>query len=241
MKILAIDASGIAGSVAYIKDYEIVGEYYICYKLTHSETIMPMLENLKQIIDLPLEELDAIAVTSGPGSFTGLRIGVATAKAMALALNIPVIGVPTLDVLANSLYFTEHLICPIMDARRQQVYTSLYQWQEGSLKRLTDYEALPIETLLGTLEAKAEKVIFLGDGEKVFKEEIVNKLGERALFAPSFIKLQHAGVLAECACQAYERGEVTDADLFAPLYLRKSQAEREREEREKQEGALENE
>jgi tRNA threonylcarbamoyladenosine biosynthesis protein TsaB len=244
MKILAIEASAVAGSVAYIKDYELVGEYYICHKLTHSQTIMPMLEHLKELIEIPLEELDAIAVTSGPGSFTGLRIGVATAKAMAMALGIPIVGIPTLDVIAAGVPFTPHFVCPIMDARRDQVYTSLYKWEQEELSRKEDYEALEIGALLEKIKAQLEpkdsveemtstqKVIFLGDGVKVFKNRIKEELGEKALFAPSHCKLQRASVLAHLACTCFEKGETVDADLFLPFYLRKSQAEREKEERE---------
>lgn len=235
MRIIAIDASGVAGSVAYMKDGQLIGEYYICHKLTHSETIMPMLEHLKELIGIELEEVDAIAVTSGPGSFTGLRIGVATAKAMALALNIPVIGVPTLDVIAHNMVYTEHMICPIMDARRNQVYTSLYKWNEEELERLRDHEAIDMQELLDQIEPLAGSVIFVGDGIEVFRGQITDRLGERAKFAPSFLKMQRASTLGHIACSEYEKGNVQDADLFAPIYLRKSQAERELEEREARE------
>lgn len=231
MNILAIDASGLSGSVAYISDYKLVGEYYICHKLTHSQTIMPMLEHLKSMIGLELDKIDAIAVTSGPGSFTGIRIGVATAKAMALAIGVPIIGIPTLDVMANNMTFTDKLICPIMDARRNQVYTSLYKWEESTLQRVEEYLAIPIDELLEKVSDK--EVIFLGDGVDVLRSQIVDKMGEKAHFAPSFLHMQRASVLAHLACLAYERGETEDADAFVPMYLRKSQAERELEEREK--------
>ena len=233
MNILAIEASGIAGSVAYIKDEKLVGEYYICHKLTHSETIMPMLEHLKTIIGLELDKLDAIAVTSGPGSFTGLRIGVSTAKGLALALNLPIIGVPTLDAMAHNIIYTKDLICPIMDARRNQVYTSLYQWEAGELQRLENHQAILIEELLDKLSERSEPVIFLGDGVSVFEAVIKERLGERAIFAPSFLRLQRAGTLADIAVKEYKKGNLIDADLFTPMYLRKSQAERELEERTK--------
>lgn len=231
MNILAIDASGLSGSVAYISDYKLVGEYYICHKLTHSQTIMPMLEHLRNMIGLELDEIDAIAVTSGPGSFTGIRIGVATAKAMALAIGVPIIGIPTLDVIANNMTFTDKLICPIMDARRNQVYTSLYKWESNTLKRLEDYLAIPVDELLEKVQG--QEVIFLGDGVDVLRGQILDKMGDKAYFAPSFLHMQRASVLAHLACSAYERGEVEDADNFVPMYLRKSQAERELEEREK--------
>ena len=231
MNILAIDASGLSGSVAYISDYKLVGEYYICHKLTHSQTIMPMLEHLKNMIGLELDKIDAIAVTSGPGSFTGIRIGVATAKAMALAIGVPIIGIPTLDVMANNITFADKLICPIMDARRNQVYTSLYKWEESTLQRVEEYLAVPIDELLEKIAD--QEVIFLGDGVDVLRSQIVNKMGDKAHFAPSFLHMQRASVLAHLACEAYERGETEDADEFVPMYLRKSQAERELEEREK--------
>lgn len=233
MNLLAIDASGIAGSVAYYKDGKIVGEYYICDKLTHSQTIMPMLEEMKKLLGFDLGEVDAVAVTSGPGSFTGLRIGVTTAKTLAFALQVPIIGIPTLDVIAGSMAFAPYLICPLMDARRNQVYTALYKWEDGGVRRLSDYLAIDLDAHLDDLKQKNEKVIFVGDGAPLFKAHIQEVLGENALFAPSFANLQHASVLADQAASRFEKGEVEDASTFVPMYLRKSQAEREKEEREK--------
>ena len=233
MNLLAIDASGIAGSVAYIKDGKLAGEYYICDKLTHSQTIMPMLEDMKTLLNINLEEVDAVAVTSGPGSFTGLRIGVTAAKALALALEVPIIGVPTLDTMAHAMVYTEYLICPIMDARRNQVYTALYKWEAQTLKRLTDHMAVDIEAYLTDLKDRGEKIIFLGDGVGVYEKRIKEELGEKAVFAPSFCNLQHASILADVATKLYQEGQVEDPSLFVPIYLRKSQAEREKEEREK--------
>ena len=233
MNILGIDASGVAGSVAYIKEGKFVGEYYICDKLTHSQTIMPMLEHMKKILDIDLDKVDAVAVTSGPGSFTGLRIGVTAAKALALALNVPIIGVPTLDVIAHNITYTDSLICPIMDARRNQVYTSLYRWKDKNLEQLMPHDALDMNEYLEVLRGKNEDVIFLGDGIDCYKEKIMEILGERATFAPEFLKLQKASVLLEISREKYEKGEAINAAEFVPLYLRKSQAEREKEERER--------
>ena len=233
MNLLAMDASGIAGSVAYIKDGKLVGEYYICDKLTHSQTIMPMLEEMKALLNINLEEIDAVAVTSGPGSFTGLRIGVTAAKALALALEVPIIGVPTLDTMAHAMVYTDYLIAPIMDARRNQVYTALYKWESGVLNRLTEHMAVDIESYIDDLNKRQEKIIFLGDGISAYEEKIKEVLGEKAVFAPSFCQLQRASVLAHVATERYKRGEVEDPSLFVPIYLRKSQAEREKEERER--------
>lgn len=233
MNLLAIDASGIAGSVAYIKDGKIAGEYYICDKLTHSQTIMPMLDDMKTLLKINLDEVDAVAVTSGPGSFTGLRIGVTAAKALALALEVPIVGVPTLDVMAHGIVYTDYLICPIMDARRNQVYTALYEWKEDELIRLTEHMATDIEEYLEMLVEKEKKIIFLGDGVAVYETVIKEKLGGKAVFAPSFCSMQHASVLADVATRFYEEGKAEDPSLFVPMYLRKSQAEREKEGREK--------
>ncbi len=233
MNLLAIDASGVAGSVAYIKDGKLAGEYYFCDKLTHSQTIMPMLEHMKSLISINLDEVDAVAVTAGPGSFTGLRIGVTAAKALALALEVPIIGVPTLDVIAQAMYYTDYYICPIMDARRNQVYTALYKWNGESLERLTEHMATDMTEYLETLKGYEGKVIFLGDGVGVHKEYIKEVLGAQAVFAPSFCNLQHASVLGVIAERLYYEGKAEDASTFVPMYLRKSQAEREKEEREK--------
>lgn len=233
MNILGIDASGIAGSIAYMKDARLVGEYYICDKLTHSETIMPMMEHIKNLIGIQLNEVDAVAVTSGPGSFTGLRIGVTTAKALALALNKPIIGIPTLDVIAHNMTHTEKVICPIMDARRNQVYTSLYKWEKSRLKRLMDYSALPIDQYLNELAEAYDQIVFLGDGVWFYKDQIEKKLGKKAEFAASWCNLQRASVLTAIAQGAYGEGKAMDPSAFVPMYLRKSQAEREREAREK--------
>ncbi len=239
MNIIAIDASGAAGSVAYIKSGKLAGEYYFCDKLTHSQTIMLMLESLKQMIGINLEKVDAVAVTAGPGSFTGLRIGVTAAKVLALSLNVPIIGIPTLDVIANGVTFTDNFICPIMDARRNQVYTALYKYSDdgnGKVERITDYMAIDMNEYIEDIIARAQetnkKVIFLGDGVDVYKDKIVEALGSYALFMPKFINLQHASVLACMAVEEYEKGNTEDPDLFVPMYLRKSQAEREKEERE---------
>ena len=128
MKILGLDSSGLVASVAVVEDDELVAEYTTNYKKTHSQTLLPMLEELKSMIELDLGTLDAIALASGPGSFTGLRIGSATAKGLGLALDRPLVEVPTLEGLAWNLWGTDRVVCPLMDARRNQVYTAAYEF-----------------------------------------------------------------------------------------------------------------
>ena len=127
MKILALDSSGLVASVAVVENDNLIAEYTMNYKKTHSQTLVPMLDEIRNMIELDMQTIDAIAVAAGPGSFTGLRIGSATAKGLGLALNKPLISVPTVDGLAYNLYGSDKVICPLMDARRNQVYTGLYE------------------------------------------------------------------------------------------------------------------
>ena len=134
MKILALDSSGLAASAALVEDDTLIAEYTIQYKKTHSQTLLPMVAQIRDMVELDLDTVDAIAVAAGPGSFTGLRIGSATAKGLALALDKPIVPVPTVEGLAYQMYGTDALVCPIMDARRSQVYTGIYEFVYGTDK-----------------------------------------------------------------------------------------------------------
>lgn len=227
MKILAIDSSGLVASVAILDEDQLIAEYTVNYKKTHSQTLLPMLEEVKKMIDLDLASIDALAIAGGPGSFTGLRIGSATVKGLGLALNKPIIHVPTLEGLAYNLYGTENLVCPIMDARRNQVYTGIYRFDEEKLVSIEKQCAIGIEELLEKLNQLKEKVILLGDGVPVYKDIIENKLAVPYSFAPAHANRQRAGSVAALATQYYKEGKVVSAVEHAPDYLRLSQAERE--------------
>ena len=230
MKILAIDSSGLVASVAVVEDGVLIAEYTMNYKKTHSQTLLPMLEEVKKAISLDLSSIDAIAVAAGPGSFTGLRIGSATAKGLGLALDKPLIGVPTVDALAANLYDTgeDTLICPIMDARRQQVYTGMYRFANHNLETVKQQEALPIGELLEELNERGKTVIFLGDGVPVYKEMIQEQCKVPYSFAPAHLNRQRAGAVASLAETYYLEGKTETAAEHKPNYLRMSQAERER-------------
>ena len=172
MKILALDSSGIVASVAVIEDDILLAEYTVNYKKTHSQTLLPMLDEVVKMTELDLETIDAIAVAAGPGSFTGLRIGSATAKGLGLALKKPLIAVPTVDALAYNLYDVSGLICPIMDARRSQVYTGIYRFEEHKLVAVKQQWASPMTELIEELNKLGEPVTFLGDGVPVFRSMI---------------------------------------------------------------------
>lgn len=217
MKLLGIESSGLVASAAILDGDMIKAEYTMNTRLTHSETLLPMIDEIVRHSELDLSELDAVAVSSGPGSFTGLRIGAATAKGLCLALNKPLVAVPTLDVLAAGVGSTERTVVPIMDARRSQVYTKI----DGI------DQPLGIEELVDILNGKGEPVIFTGDGVPVYKDVIEEKLTVAHSYAAAPFNRQRASVV----CRLAEGIEPVNADDFAPEYLRKSQAEREKEER----------
>ena len=236
MKILAIEASGPVASCALCEDDILVAEYNVQYKKKHSQSLIPMLDEVRKMVDLNLSSIDVIATTAGPGSFTGLRIGAATAKGLGLALDKPLLPVPTVDSLACNLFGTDRLICPIMDARRQQVYTGIYQ-NTATLSVLTPQCVVPLAEIVEKLnricleELEGQEVIFLGDGVPVYKEALRDLVKVPYLLAPAHLSRQRAASTVVRAAQLYaELGEkaFVSADDFRPEYLRVPQAERER-------------
>ncbi|MCI9547494.1 MAG: tRNA (adenosine(37)-N6)-threonylcarbamoyltransferase complex dimerization subunit type 1 TsaB [Lachnospiraceae bacterium] len=231
MKVLALDSSGLVASVAVAEDGELLAEYSVNYKKTHSQTLLPMLDAAVQMIDLDLQTIDAIAVASGPGSFTGLRIGSATAKGLGLALGKPLVAVPTTQALAYNLYGFTDIICPIMDARRNQAYTGIYTFMDGRLQILEDQMALDIHQLIEKLNERNRLVMFCGDGVSVYREAIEKNLHPTAYFAPAHVNRQRAGAVAALAMEYLKEGRTQTASEHKPEYLRVSQAERERQAR----------
>lgn len=228
MKILAVDSSGLVASVAIVENENLLAEYTVNYKKTHSQTLMPMLDEIVKMTDLSLESIDAIAVAGGPGSFTGLRIGSATVKGLGLALNKPIVNVPTIDGLAYNMWGSAGRICPIMDARRNQVYTGVYHFTNGDLVIDTQQMAIEITGLIEALNQKEEKVTFLGDGVPVYEDIIKKNIEVPYAFAPAHLNKQRASAIATLACVYYKEGRLETAAEHEPEYLRLSQAERER-------------
>lgn len=234
MKILALDSSGLVASAAVVEDDVLIAEYTTDYKKTHSQTLLPMLDEIRQMIDLDLHTIDAIAISAGPGSFTGLRIGAATAKGLGLALHLPLVEVPTLEGLAFNLWGTDKVVCPIMDARRKQVYTGIYEFYNGEVMHtLKDQCAVGVEELIEELNGLGREVIFLGDGVPVYREQILQKMQVPCIFAPASNNRQRAASIASLGAIYFAQGRTVTAAEHEPEYLRKSQAEREREEQEK--------
>ncbi|MFR6162744.1 MAG: tRNA (adenosine(37)-N6)-threonylcarbamoyltransferase complex dimerization subunit type 1 TsaB [Mediterraneibacter gnavus] len=246
MRVLAIDSSGLTATVAVVEDTQTVAEYTINYKKTHSQTLLPMIDEVVKMTELDLSTIDAIAVAGGPGSFTGLRIGSATAKGLGFALNKPLIHVPTVDGLAYNVYGCEDIICPIMDARRNQVYTGIYTFskkagtKEGSnlvepvFQVIKMQMAVSIEELAERLNRYRRPVVFLGDGVPVYENILAEKLTVPYSFAPAYMNRQRAAVVGTLGIQYYKAGKFETAEEHRPDYLRVSQAERERAQREKE-------
>lgn len=233
MKILALDSSGLVAGVAVAEDDNLLGEYTINYKKTHSQTLLPMLDEVSKMIELDLSAVDIIAVAAGPGSFTGLRIGSATAKGLALALDKKIVSVPTVDALAYNLWGSADVICPLMDARRQQTYTGLYEFVDGQMHTILPQCAVGIDEIVTKINETERKVIFLGDGVPVFKEYLKEHLTVPFGFAPAHCNKQRAACVAVLAGILFQNGKAEDAKAHAPVYLRLSQAERERKEKER--------
>lgn len=230
MKILAIDSSSLVASVAVVQDDIMIAEYTINHKKTHSQTLLPMIDEIVKMADICLEDIDAIAVSGGPGSFTGLRIGSATAKGLGLVWKKPLIHVPTVDAMAYNLYGTDKIICPIMDARRNQTYTGLYLFEKEQFNIIMPQCAVSIDELLEKINEIGKSVIFVGDGIPVFKDYIDEKISVEHFYAPAHMNRQRAGAVAVLGQKYFAEGKIETAVEHQPDYLRKSQAEREREE-----------
>lgn len=233
MKILGIDSSGLVASVAVVEDDSLRGEFTMNYKKTHSQTLLPMLDTLADMIELDLNTIDAIAVSGGPGSFTGLRIGSATAKGLGLALKKPLIHIPTVDALAYNLCGHRDLVCPLMDARRNQTYTGLYEFDGNNMHILLAQCAVGIDEIVEKINKINRPVVFLGDGVPVFGAYLAENCKVPYTFAPAHTNKQRAAAVAALGELYYKEGKTETAAEHKPDYLRLSQAERERLEREK--------
>ncbi|MEE8836249.1 MAG: tRNA (adenosine(37)-N6)-threonylcarbamoyltransferase complex dimerization subunit type 1 TsaB [Eubacteriales bacterium] len=230
MRILAIDSSGLAASAAWMEDDTLLGEFTINYKKTHSQTLLPMMDELTEMLGTDVSTADAVAVSKGPGSFTGLRIGSATAKGIGLALNKPLIEVPTVDALACNLYDTEGLVVPMMDARRSQVYTGIYEFRNHRLTVLMEQTACTTEELADRINHMQEKkAVLLGDGVPVYLDQMKQLLHIDFSVAPAHLNRQRAGAVAWLGMQYLREGKTVPSYAHHPDYLRKPQAEREKE------------
>lgn len=226
MKILAIDTSATAASVAVAQEDKIIGEYFINTSLTHSQTLIPMAEQLLKSVSMSIKDLDAVAVNVGPGSFTGVRIGVSAAKGIAFADELPCISVSTLQSMAYNMLENDCIVCAVMDARCQQVYNAMFRIKGKSVERLTDDRALSLEDLRIELERVDDKVVLVGDGTEI-TEKYLNGAFPNVVSAPINKRMQNASSTALVACEMFKDGKTISSSELMPIYLRLPQAQRE--------------
>lgn len=226
MTILAIDSSAKAASVCIANEEKIIGEFFINTSLTHSQTLMPMTEQLLKNTELTIDDVDAIAVNAGPGSFTGVRIGVAAAKGLAFPKNLPCVSVSTLESMAYNLLGTDCVVCAVMDARCSQVYNAMFRIKGETVERLTDDRALSLSDLLLKFKQTDERILIVGDGAEITYDFLKNE-ASNAVLAPKNRRTQTASSVALAAFQKLFEGKTQTAAELMPIYLRLPQAQRE--------------
>ena len=231
MKILAMESSALTASVAVCEDERLLAEYTVNNGNTHSENLLPMAESILSFLGLTVSDIDLFSVAAGPGSFTGVRIGVSTLKGLAFGTEKNCIGVSTLEALAYTMQSVNGLVCPVMNARRKQVYTALFRVENGEIVRLTEDSAISVEELGEKLKEYSEPIYLVGDGFDL----VTGLLSIPFAFTQDRLKYQSAYAVAAAALNAYRAGVRTTHKELAPTYLRPCQAERERAERLKNE------
>ncbi|MEW6714130.1 MAG: tRNA (adenosine(37)-N6)-threonylcarbamoyltransferase complex dimerization subunit type 1 TsaB [Nitrospirota bacterium] len=222
MKVLAIETATMAGSIAVIDDDTLIGEVRINVKIAHSERVMTSVEWLLTASNLSINDIDAFAVSIGPGSFTGLRIGLSTIKGLSYAAKKPIVPVPTLDAFAWKFRFSSHPVCPMLDARKNEVYAALYNWENVECRKLIPETATAPAELLNNIKGRT---IFTGEGARIYRKLIIEKLGGNALFASSSDMSPSASSVAEIAIEKLKEGITADPASLTPFYLRRAEAE----------------
>lgn len=230
MKILSLDSATEAAACAVVEDDKLLGEITYNYKKQHSVILMTLIDNLLKNTNSDINSIDGFVVSKGPGSFTGLRIGMATVKGLCEGTKKPFISISSLDALAYNMAYTSGLICPILNALRGNVYTSLYYFENDELKRTAEYMIISISELISLIKNKNEQVTFIGDAVYLFKDELKTAL-QNVHFAPAHLNVVRAASLGELGLKALADGNHDDITTAAPIYIRKSQAEREYEKR----------
>lgn len=225
MKVLAIDTSGNNCSAAIVDESKVIADFDCNTGTTHSQNLMPMLEQIQKFSELELDDIDFFACSIGPGSFTGLRIGIATVKGMALSLNKKVIAVPSLVGLAYNVPYFDGIICSVIDARNDNVYAALFKY-DGKPYMIGDYISDTVDSLIDTLKTSNDNIMFVGDGATAYKNKFIDSFKDKAFFMPSHLNCQSAVSVAKAALNKANLGEFDDFNSITPLYLKKSQAER---------------
>lgn len=228
MRALAIDTSTAIAGIAVVDEQGLLAQYMLNDMRTHSQKLVPMLRELLKSMKMTLADMDIFAAVTGPGSFTGIRIGVTTIKALAYAAKKPVAGITSLDALANAAAASgDTIVCPMLDARNNQVYTALYKYNNGLMVNASGYMGVHVSELVRQIEEINKNVIFTGDGAALHRDFLKTELGERCIFMPDFMLQQMAASAAQMALSLALRGETISCFDLTPFYLRPSQAERE--------------
>lgn len=222
MKLLALETSTMIGSIALSTPTELLAELQLGIKTSYSDILLPAIDHVLHITRTPLHDIDAFAIAQGPGSFTALRIGMSVMKGLSVATNKPLIPVSSLDGLAHNMFASHYLICPLLDARRHEVYTAFYKKTGNGLQRLSPDRALRPEKLLEEIH---EDVVFLGDGSERYRELIANALQEKAHFAPLPLNYPRAATIAQLAFKHDMHVPFSETGSLIPLYGRPPEAE----------------
>lgn len=222
MRILAIESSTKTGSVAIVSESAVIAQYSLNIEVTHSERLMTTVDRVLCDTGIALSDIDGFGVAIGPGSFTGLRIGISTIKGLALVTEKPVAAVSTLKALAHHLPHSAFPVCPLLDARKNEVYAALFQYENGDCTPLLSERTIPLAHLAEEIKGKT---IFIGEAAQAFRAELESFFGERALFAPPSLSLPSAAAVGELALAMIKRGEQTDPDTLVPMYIRRPEAE----------------
>lgn len=228
MKILALDSSAKPASVSIFEDEKMLGNFYINTEQTHSQTLIPMIDALLKNTCVKIRDIDIFCVSKGPGSFTGIRIGMSVIKGLAMAYNKPCIGISTLKALAYNIRYFNGIICPVMDARCHQVYNALFEYKNGSIERLTEDRAIDIDILSQELINSKKNINLVGDGAIICYNELKNKIHSISI-APENMRYQNSNSIAYLSYNyiSSHPEQITSAQKLFPEYLRLSQAERE--------------
>lgn len=226
MKILAVDTSATSASVAVAEENKIIGSFSINTTLTHSQTLIPMIEDVLKKTNIDFDEIEAVAVNAGPGSFTGVRIGVAAVKGIAFNHNLPCVSISTLESMAYNFIGNDCIVCAVMDARCSQVYNALFRINKNEITRITDDRALSLHDLKLELEKIQEKIILVGDGAQICSDFLNNEL-ENVFLAPINNRIQNASSVACAAFKSIKNNEAITVSELQPTYLRLPQAQRE--------------
>ncbi len=222
MKILAFDTATRSGSVAILDDSRIIVEMNSDTGKTHSESLLPAVDHVLHETGYVIDDIDGYALTIGPGSFTGLRIGLSTVKGLAWASGKPVMAVSTLEALAHNIPFTDKFICPVLDARKKEIYTAIFRWNGSDIERVSEDAVMPPAGLFDLIDGET---IFLGPGLNIYGAYISERLGNGATFAPENLWSVRASNVGIIALEGFKRGEGRESSILLPRYIRPSEAE----------------